>query len=65
MFRALLKYREACIVNWRKIAAIASFVAAMCFFVAYLFAHRIMLMLLGGVWLCIGAVNLNGMSGDQ
>lgn len=42
----------------RKVAALASYVAAVCFFIAYLFRHHIALMLLGAIWLCIGAVNL-------
>ena len=42
----------------RKIAAVASYVAAVCFFIAYLFSGKTVHMLLGGVWLCIGAANL-------
>ena len=42
----------------KQIAAVASYIAAVCFFVAYLFRAHIALMLLGAVWMCIGAVNM-------
>ena len=42
----------------RIIAAVASYVAAVCFFIAYLFKQHVVLMLLGAAWMCIGAINL-------
>ena len=42
----------------RKIAAVASYIAAVCFFIAYLFRRNTVLMLLGAAWMCIGAANM-------
>ena len=46
----------------RRIATVAAFVAAICFFIAHLFGGHPVLLLLGGVWLCIGAVQLISLS---
>ena len=42
----------------RRIAAVASYIAAVCFFVAYLLRPSVILMLLGAIWMCIGAANM-------
>ena len=42
----------------RILAAMASYIAAICFFTAYLFRQHGALMLLGAVWLCIGSIHL-------
>ena len=42
----------------RKIAAVVSYIAAVCFFIAYLFRQQIVLMLLGAIWMCIGGINI-------
>ena len=52
-------------MNGRKIAALASYIAAICFFIAFLFRRHIILMLLGAVWLCIGAINLLNAPNDR
>ena len=49
----------------RRIAAVLSYIAAACFFIAYLFGRNIVLMLLGAVWLCVGAVNVISMNGKK
>ena len=42
----------------KQIVAVASYIVAACFFIAYLFRQHIALMLLGAICLCIGAVNM-------
>ena len=42
----------------KKIAALASYVASVCFYIAFLFSRKILFMLLGAAWMCIGAANM-------
>ena len=52
-------------MKWRQIAAVASYIAAACFFIAYLFRRNVVLMLLGSAWLCIGAANVIWMNNKK